>query len=64
VRAQILIKKIKVMLDQLELFQVLNTEQQTEVNSFVERTNKQVVDRVASIKKMIDLLETGGFVEV
>ena len=51
------------MLDQLELFQVLNTEQQTEVNSFVERTNKQVVDRVASIKKMIDLLETGGFVE-
>jgi len=63
VRTQILIKKIKVMLDQLELFQVLNTEQQTEVNSFVERTNKQVVDRVASIKKMIDLLETGGFVE-
>ena len=51
------------MLDQLELFQVLNTEQQTEVNSFVERTNKQAVDRVASIKKMIDLLETGGFVE-
>ena len=51
------------MLDQLELFQILNTEQQTEVNSFVERTNKQVVDRVASIKKMIDLLETGGFVE-
>ena len=51
------------MLEQLELFQVLNTEQQTEVNSFVERTNKQVVDRVASIKKMIDLLETGGFVE-
>ena len=51
------------MLDQLELFQVLNTEQQTEVNSFVERTNKQAVDRVASIKRMIDLLETGGFVE-
>ena len=51
------------MLEQLELFQVLNTEQQTEVNSFVERTNKQAVDRVASIKKMIDLLETGGFVE-
>ena len=51
------------MLDQLELFQILNTEQQTEVNSFVERTNKQAVDRVASIKKMIDLLETGGFVE-
>jgi len=51
------------MIEQLELFKVLNTEQQTEVNSFVERTNKQVVDRVASIKKMIDLLETGGFVE-
>ena len=51
------------MLEQLELFQVLNQEQQTEVNSFVERTNKQAVDRVASIKKMIDLLETGGFVE-
>ena len=51
------------MLDQLELFQVLNTEQQTEVNSFVERTNKQAVDRVASIKRIIDLLETGGFVE-
>ena len=51
------------MIEQLELFKVLNTEQQTEVNSFVERTNKQAVDRVASIKKMIDLLETGGFVE-
>ena len=51
------------MSDQLELFQLLNKEQQQEVNSFVERTNKQVVDRVASIKKMIDLLETGGFVE-
>ena len=51
------------MIEQLELFKVLNTEQQTEVNSFVERQNQQVVDRVASIKKMIDLLETGGFVE-
>jgi len=51
------------MLDQLELFQVLSNEQQSDVNSFVERTNKQAVDRVASIKKMIDLLETGGFVE-
>mgnify|MGYP006114890145 FL=1 len=51
------------MIEQLELFKVLNTEQQTEVNSFVERTNKQAVDRVASIKRMIDLLETGGFVE-
>ena len=51
------------MLDQLELFQVLSTEQKTQVNSFVERTNQQVVDRVASIKRMIDLLEDGGFVE-
>ena len=51
------------MIEQLELFKVLNTEQQTEVNSFVERQNQQAVDRVASIKKMIDLLETGGFVE-
>ena len=39
------------MLDQLELFQILNTEQQTEVNSFVERTNKQVVDRVDKYKE-------------
>ena len=51
------------MIEQLELFKVLNTEQQTQVNSFVERTNQQVVDRVASIKRMIDLLEDGGFVE-
>jgi len=51
------------MLDQLELFQVLNQEQQKEVDRFVERTNQQIVDRVASIKKMIDLLEAGGFVE-
>ena len=51
------------MSDQLELFQLLNKEQQQEVNSFVERTNKQVVDRVASIKRMTELLEKGGFVE-
>jgi hypothetical protein len=51
------------MLEQLELFQVLNQEQLNEVDRFVERTNQQIVDRVASIKKMIDLLETGGFVE-
>ena len=44
------------MIEQLELFKVLNTEQQSDVNSFVERQNQQVVDRVASIKKMIDLL--------
>ena len=51
------------MIEQLELFKVLSQEQQTQVNSFVERTNQQVVDRVASIKRMIDLLEDGGFVE-
>ena len=51
------------MIEQLELFKVLNTEQQTEVNSFVERQNKQVVDRVASIKKMIDMLTDAGFEE-
>ena len=51
------------MLEQLELFQVLNQEQQTEVNNYVVRENQRVVNRVASIKRMIDLLETGGFVE-
>ena len=51
------------MLEQLELFQVLNQEQQTEVNSYVVRENQNIVNRVASIKRMIDLLETGGFVE-
>ena len=51
------------MLDQLELFQVLNQEQQTEVNDYTINENKRVVNRVASIKRMIDLLEMGGFVE-
>ena len=51
------------MIEQLELFKVLNTEQQSDVNSFVERQNQQVVDRVASIKKMIDLLTDAGFKE-
>jgi len=51
------------MLDQLELFQILNQEQQKEVDRFVERQNQQVVDRVASIKKMIDLLTDAGFEE-
>ena len=51
------------MLEQLELFQVLNQEQQTEVNDYVVRENQRVVNRVASIKRIIDLLETGGFVE-
>ena len=51
------------MLEQLELFQVLNQEQQTEVNDYVVRENQSIVNRVASIKRIIDLLETGGFVE-
>jgi hypothetical protein len=51
------------MLEQLELFQVLNQEQQTEVNDYVVRGNQNTVNRVASIKRIIDLLETGGFVE-
>ena len=51
------------MLEQLELFQVLNQEQQTEVNDYVVKENQRVVNRVASIKRTIDLLETGGFVE-
>jgi hypothetical protein len=51
------------MLEQLELFQVLNQEQQTEVNDYVVRENQRIINRVASIKRIIDLLETGGFVE-
>ena len=51
------------MLEQLELFQVLNQEQQTEVNDYVVRENQNIVNRIASIKRIIDLLETGGFVE-
>ena len=51
------------MLEQLELFQVLNQEQQTEVNDYVVRENQSIVNRIASIKRIIDLLETGGFVE-
>ena len=51
------------MLDQLELFQILNHDQQTEVNDYIVNENKRVVSRVASIKRTIDLLEMGGFVE-
>jgi len=51
------------MLEQLELFQVLNDEQQKDVNDYVVSENQYVVNRVASIKRTIDLLETGGFVE-
>lgn len=51
------------MIEQLELFKVLSQEQQNEVDRFVERQNQQVVDRVASIKKMIDLLTDAGFKE-
>ena len=49
------------MIEQLELFQVLNQEQQTSVNSFVERQNKHVVDRIESIEKMVDMLKEAGF---
>ncbi len=49
------------MLEQLELFQVLNQEQQTEVNSFVERQNKYVVDRIESMKKTVEMLKEAGF---
>ena len=51
------------MLEQLELFQVLNDEQQKEVNDYVVSENQRIVDKVASIKRTIDLLEEGGFVE-
>jgi len=49
------------MLEQLELFQVLNDEQQNEVNSFVERQNKYVVDRIESMKKTVEMLKEAGF---
>ena len=49
------------MLEQLELFQVLNQEQQTEVNSFVERQNQHVVDRIESMEKTVDMLKEAGF---
>jgi len=49
------------MLEQLELFQVLNDEQQNEVNSFVERMNKHVTDRIESMKKTVDMLKEAGF---
>ena len=51
------------MLEQLELFQVLNQEQLNEVDSFIKRQNQQVIDRVASIKKTIDMLTDAGFEE-
>jgi len=51
------------MLEQLELFQVLNQEQQEEVNSYVERCNQNAISRVACIKRMIDLLTDAGFEE-
>jgi len=49
------------MLDQLELFQVLNQEQQNEVNRFVERQNHYVADRMESIKKTVEMLKEAGF---
>jgi hypothetical protein len=49
------------MLDQLELFQVLNQEQQNEVDRFVERQNKHVTDRIESMEKTVDMLKEAGF---
>jgi len=49
------------MLEQLELFQLLNQEQQTEVNSFVERQNQHVMDRIESMEKTVDMLKEAGF---
>jgi len=51
------------MSEQLELFQVLNNEQQKEVDNYIIRENQRVVDRVEDLKKIIDLLEEGGFEE-
>ena len=38
------------MSEQLELFQVLNNEQQKEVENWIIRENQRVIDRVASVK--------------
>ena len=51
------------MSEQLELFQVLNNEQQKEVENWIIRENQRVIDRVASVKKIIDLLTEAGFEE-
>ena len=45
------------MLDQLELFQILSVEQQEDVNNYIERENKRVADRKASIGIMVELLK-------
>ena len=49
------------MKDQLELFQVLSTEQKNEVNRFVERQQNRVDDRIATIEKIVRLLKEAGF---
>ena len=49
------------MLDQLELFQILSVEQQEDVNNYIERENKRVADRKASIGIMVELLKEAGF---
>jgi len=49
------------MSEQLELFKVLNQNQQNGVEQYVKSENQRVVDRVSRIKKMIDLLEEAGF---
>ena len=47
--------------EQLELFKVLNQNQQNGVEQYVKSENQRVVDRVSRIKKIIDLLEEAGF---
>ena len=49
--------------EQLELFKVLNQNQQNGVEQYVKSENQRVVDRVSRIKKIIDLLENAGFEE-
>ena len=49
------------MKDQLELFQVLSTEQKNEVNRFVERQQNRVDDRIETIEKIVRLLKEAGF---
>ena len=51
------------MSEQLELFQVLSSEQKQEVNEYVIRENARVVQRVKQLKRMIDLLIDADFVE-
>ena len=49
------------MKDQLELFQVLSTEQKNEVNRFIERKKSEVQSRIETIEKIVRLLKEAGF---